>query len=255
MKQWFVPAAAISLLMGTVLAGGNVALFLDINGAASHLPDAGWSCLTVLGDTLVALVLLLPLARYRPDWAQAAVWAALPATLLTRSLKHWLDLDRPAAALGDSVHVIGPVLHHGSFPSGHTATVFVLAAVVMTGLRFSGPSLLVAALALLVGISRVGVGAHWPVDVAGGMLIGWTSGLIGIRLAQWRYAVRVLPPAAVQAILLGCAVWLLVGYDSRYPLAWVFQKAIALGALAIYLQSVGSGWQRARVAARAAQVR
>jgi membrane-associated phospholipid phosphatase len=251
MRRWWVAAAAMALLAAMAVSGGNAALFLHINGAAMWLPDVAWSCLTVPGDTLVALVLLLALARQRPAWVMATLAAALPATLLTHGLKHWVPVYRPAAVLHDAVHVIGPVLHRGSFPSGHTATAFVLATVVIAGLRATGPSLAVAALALLVGLSRIAVGAHWPVDVAAGMLIGWLSGLIGLRAARaWHD--RPLP-LAVQMLLVGCAAWLLVGYDSRYPLALVFEKLLAAGALAIYLQPLATGWYRARAAMRLAQ--
>lgn len=234
-----MPAAATALLIWTCLPGRNVALFLGLNGLATRLPDAWWSCLTVLGDTLVALVLLLPLLRYRRAWVMAALLASVPATLATHGCKHWMHAARPLVALGDAVHVIGPQLHQGSFPSGHTTTAFVLAAVVMAGLRFSARSLLVAAVASLVGLSRIAVGAHWPVDVAAGALIGWTSGLVGVWLASWRpLARRPAPTAAVLALLVGCTLWLLFGYDSRYPLARAFEQAVALGALVIYLWSV-----------------
>lgn len=250
-KQWWVPAAAITLLVCMAFAGGNTALFLYINGAAARLPDVAWSCVTVLGDTLVALVLLLALARHRPAWVMATLLAAVPATLLTHGLKHWVPVDRPVAMLHDAVHVVGPILYRGSFPSGHTATAFVLATVIIAGLRVSAATILVAALGLLVGISRIAVGAHWPVDVAGGMLIGWISGIIGLRAAR-AWDARPLP-LAVHVLLVGCAAWLLLAYDSRYPLALVFEKLLAAGALAIYLKSVASAWHRAHVAKRLAQ--
>lgn len=254
MGRWFVPVAAAGLLAWTGLAGHDKALFISVNSLAASLPDAGWSCLTVLGDTLVALVLLLPLLWYRPAWVIAALFAAVPAGAITHYLKHWAHAPRPALVLGDAVHVIGPALHQGSFPSGHTTTAFVLAAVVMSGLRFSAPSLLVAAVALLVGLSRVCVGAHWPIDVAAGMAIGWMSGLAGMQLTQWRrFAMRPRPIAAVHALLLGCAAWLLFGHDSRYPLARVFEQTVALGALALYLRPA---WQyRVTVAGVASTIR
>lgn len=251
MKRWWPMAAAMALLAMVALCGGNTALFLQLNGAAARLPDVAWSCVTVLGDTLVALVLLLAMARRRPAWAMAALAAALPASLLTHGLKHWVPVYRPPMVLHDAVHVIGPVLNRGSFPSGHTATAFVLATVIIAGLRSSGASLAVAALALLVGFSRVAVGAHWPVDVAAGMLVGWVCGLIGLRVAR-SWGDRPLP-LAVQAVLVGCAAWLLLGYDSRYPLALAFGKLLAASALAVFLQPLASDGHRARVATRLAQ--
>lgn len=251
MRRWWPAAPAMTLLAMVALCGGNTALFLQINGAAARLPDVAWSCVTVLGDTLVALALLLAMARRRPAWVMAALAAALPAALLTHGLKHWVPVYRPAMALQDAVHVIGPVLNRGSFPSGHTATAFVLATVIVAGLRSCGPSLAVATLALLVGLSRIAVGAHWPVDVAAGMLVGWICGLIGQRVARG-WGNRPLP-LAVQVLLVGCAAWLLVGYDSRYPLALAFGKLLAAGSLAVYVQPLASDWHRARMATRPPQ--
>lgn len=236
MRRWLVPATAMAMLVWTALSGQDAALFLSMNSSAAALPDAWWSCVTVLGDTLVALTLALPLVRSRPSWVMSALLASIPATIITHGLKHWVPALRPAAVLGDAVHVVGPTLHHGSFPSGHTTTAFVLAAVAMAGLRFSAPSFLVAATALLVGISRIAVGAHWPLDVAAGMLIGWASGMAGVHVAQTRQmGSNPRSMVAVHVLLVGCAVWLLVGHDSRYPLALVFEKALAVGALALYL--------------------
>ncbi|MFA5083608.1 MAG: phosphatase PAP2 family protein, partial [Hydrogenophilaceae bacterium] len=157
---WLLPAAALALLWP--LSGpANQAWFLALNGLAAGLPDVFWSDLTVLGDTLVALCLLLPFLRRRPDLVLAALLASLPATLLSHGIKDGLALARPFAVLADQVHVIGPYLKAGSFPSGHTTTIFVLASVLALGLRARGAMPALLALALLVGLSRIAVGAHW----------------------------------------------------------------------------------------------
>lgn len=57
-----------------------------------------------------------------------------------------------------------------SFPSGHTTTAFTMAIIIG---HFSA-ALLPAALplALMVGFSRIALGAHFPSDVAAGILLG-----------------------------------------------------------------------------------
>ncbi len=237
---WLLPVAALVLLWP--LSGpANQTWFLALNGLAARLPDVLWSDLTVLGDTLVALCLLLPFLRRRPDLVLAALLASLPATLLSHGIKDGLALLRPFAVLGDQVHVIGPYLKAGSFPSGHTTTIFVLATVLALGLRARGavPALLV--LALLVGLSRIAVGAHWPLDVAGGLLCGWLSGLIGLYLAgRFKILQRPAVLAGVRGFLVACALVLLVRYDSGYPLARSFEQALALAVLVFHLLP---GWK------------
>lgn len=238
---WLVPLAALALLWPLADDARNQALFLTLNGLAAGLPALLWSDLTVLGDTLVALVLLLPFLRRRPDLALAALLASLPATLFSHAIKDGLALARPYAVLADHVHVIGPYLKAGSFPSGHTTTAFVLAAVLALGLRSRGAAPAILLLALLVGLSRVAVGAHWPMDVAGGILCGWLSGLIGLWLAgRWTGLQRPAVLTGVRLFLLGCALVLLVGYDSGYPLARPFEQTLALLVLVFHLLP---GWR------------
>lgn len=57
-----------------------------------------------------------------------------------------------------------------SFPSGHTVTIFALAtALALIWRRLAWPAF---AMAILVGLSRIAVGAHWPSDVLAGAWIG-----------------------------------------------------------------------------------
>jgi undecaprenyl-diphosphatase len=65
-----------------------------------------------------------------------------------------------------------------SFVSGHTATIFAVAFVIgFLSHRWFWPAL---AVAVLVGVSRVVVGAHYPTDVLGGVIVG-TIGAYAVR--------------------------------------------------------------------------
>jgi undecaprenyl-diphosphatase len=61
-----------------------------------------------------------------------------------------------------------------SFPSGHTAAAVALA--VSWAGEGSGLGLLASGFAALVGFSRVYLGAHYPLDVMVGCLLGLTAG-------------------------------------------------------------------------------
>jgi len=145
----------------------------------------------MLGDSRVLLAsLLLFLIRHKHlVWAYMIV--LIPGTIIIQGLKRLLELDRPAAVIDPSLfHIIGKTLEHNAFPSGHTATVMGFAAIVMASglprsLRYG-----ILLLALLSGLSRIMVGAHWPLDVIAGIILGYLIGLAGVMLM--RYCDRLL---------------------------------------------------------------
>lgn len=241
---WLLPSVALLALLPLSEPARNQAMFLFLNQAAARLPDLLWSDLTVLGDTLVALVLLLLFPRRRPDLVLAVLLASVPALLLVHGLKDALEVARPYAVLGDQAHVIGRVLLAGAFPSGHTTTIFVLAAVLVGGLRSASASGWILAAALLVGGARVAVGAHWPLDILGGILCGWASGLLGLHWARrLGWAAQPVTQLVMRLFLIAAALMLLLDHDSGYPLARPFEQFIAVAALAAHLLP---GWRLER---------
>lgn len=73
-----------------------------------------------------------------------------------------------------------------SFPSGHTATAFALA----MAIAYLWPRWSVVAwvFAILIGISRLAIGAHYPSDIMGGAVVGLISTLILLR--YWKKSER-----------------------------------------------------------------
>jgi membrane-associated phospholipid phosphatase len=240
-----LPAVACALAAGAVaLSGANVSLFAATQAITVALPDGLWAFVTDQASTAsVAAWLSLSLLAW--PRAAAAVLLSWPAGLvLVRGLKHLVDAPRPEVLLPpEAIHVIGVSLSGLSFPSGHTATAFAVAAALLLSLtpgrqrRWALPALLLAA---LVGLSRIAVGAHWPVDVLAGAAIGWLCGLSGAWWsARWRFWER----RAGLAVL--CALGLLAGVlrmrlDTGYPAAQDF--ALLLGALAVAV-SLGAAWR------------
>ena len=75
------------------------------------------------------------------------------------------------------VRVLDRPLFGPSFPSGHTMTAFAVAvacSIFMPRLRY-----VLIPFACLTGISRIYVGAHFPIDVIFGGLVGVFLGLLG----------------------------------------------------------------------------
>lgn len=70
-----------------------------------------------------------------------------------------------------------------AFPSGHAQHAVVLwGFLALNGRKLYGPA---AVLVLLIGVSRLYLGVHWPIDVAGGWLIGATL-LVGFMWSEPR---------------------------------------------------------------------
>ncbi|MBP8284243.1 MAG: phosphatase PAP2 family protein, partial [Chromatiaceae bacterium] len=184
---WLPWSALAAALVGFALfvLGGYHAGFLTLNHLAAGGPPWLWEWLTVLGDARLAIALSLFFSLRHPRLFWALILAALIATAFTHGLKPWVSAGRPPAVLAlDSFHLIGPALRKSSFPSGHTVTAAVLLGVCLCFIQGMAARLLLIALALTVGLSRVAVGVHWPLDVAAGLAAGWLDALLVVWLSQ-----------------------------------------------------------------------
>jgi membrane-associated phospholipid phosphatase len=243
---WLPPVLSLFGILLIVATGTNQALFQVLNRSATLSGDGLWAYLTLLGDTLVALVLLAPLVRQRPELLKAMLFAVVFATLWVHLLKPLLDHPRPLAVLApEQVHLIGKALYRHSFPSGHTTTAFALAGIYV--LSRVHPLLAAASLtlAVLAGLSRAAVGVHWPLDILAGAFGGWLSVVLGMGLARriaWRPGrwTRL----GVMLVLSGCALALLIGRDLGYPQAIALQMLIGLFGLVVLLPGIFEVWKR-----------
>lgn len=170
------PALILASWIGVCLAAAavNRPLFALINGV--KWPPLDWIMLstTHLGNGAVAGMLVLLLAAFRRDLTLRAAAAMIVAGVLVHIIKDFVPMPRPPALIGDSVNVLGPRLMGKSFPSGHTATAFALA-FALKGCVDRRVFKAVLAAAVLVGVSRVYIGVHFPVDAAFGAFLGWAS--------------------------------------------------------------------------------
>jgi undecaprenyl-diphosphatase len=102
---------------------------------------------------------------------------------LSVAQKHWIARVRPDL----EPHLV--VVKTSSFPSGHanSSMIFYLsvAVILSAGTPWQRPAVAGAILlSLLIGLSRVMLGVHWPSDVIGGWAFGLLWVLLTLRLAE-----------------------------------------------------------------------
>jgi len=187
MKQLAAVPRGAGVGIATVAAGGHFSRLLAWD-QATLLAARRWRtprrtvvarALTRLGDaggwTFVGLAFFATLHPVGIDLGLRLGAAALLATVLSQALKRILHRARPDVAIAGFVpEAANP--DRFSFPSGHTCAAFAVA------LAFVGAPLglghLFLALAIGIGISRVYLGAHFPLDVGAGALLGSMAGLV-----------------------------------------------------------------------------
>lgn len=143
----------------------------------------GMGVLTCLTLAVIGYLILV----HRRRTALLVAVAIGGGVLLSLLLKQGFDRPRPDLVPHDSY------VYTSSFPSGHSmmaAVTYLTLAALLT--RTQGPRrvklyllTLATLLTLVIGISRIYMGVHWPTDV----LAGWTAGaawaLLCWQLAHW----------------------------------------------------------------------
>lgn len=178
-----LPASAATV------SGAEVGAFRAMN----DLPDAPsalvWTPMQLGSIVAVPATALVAAALRRVRLGLALGLGGLLAWLVAKVVKSEVMRGRPGALLEEAVLRDAPAGGLG-FVSGHAAVAVALATLAWPYLGSKGRAL-VAVLAVLVGVLRVYVGAHLPLDIVGGAGLGLVAGGV-VRLALGRPA----PPAS-----------------------------------------------------------
>ena len=137
---------------------------------------------TVLIIASVVIAILLWVAGHR-QLPFAFVAITMAGRGLSQAQKYWIGRARPDL----ETHLV--VVKTSSFPSGHANSSMIfyltLALILASGTKWRGVAVAGAlALSLMVGLSRVMLGVHWPSDVVGGWAFGMLWVLVTLRLGQ-----------------------------------------------------------------------
>lgn len=155
-------------------------LFFNLRGCRPPWLDRLMAGFTQVGNSLtgLALALILFFAGVRL-LAYGIILGTLTLWLVVELVKALARRRRPFLRLAQT-RIVGHREGGRSFPSGHTSQAFFMATL-LAGYYHAGVWAvgLLYATALLVGVTRMYVGAHYPRDVLAGAILGSAWGLLG----------------------------------------------------------------------------
>ncbi len=161
-------------------------LFLTLNHwLVNATGEQFWYVITNFGDGFFLFPIAMIIFLNDQIRQKILIVSLFTSCIIINCTKYAIAFGRPGTYFdGSEFNVIGNLLYSfNSLPSGHTATAFLL-----VGLAYSlnKKSLFYTlfGLASLVGLSRIAVGAHWPLDILFGMITGLFCAYAAILISQ-----------------------------------------------------------------------
>jgi undecaprenyl-diphosphatase len=148
----------------------------SISSADRWLARRVWTALTHLGGvicSILAAALPLGAAGALGAAAQRAMATLVISHVVVQLVKRTVGRPRPSQGIDHDALVVEP--DRFSFPSGHSAAAMSVA--LAYSVAFPALSVVLIPLAMLIGMSRVFLGVHYPGDVLIGQLIAVLTGL------------------------------------------------------------------------------
>jgi membrane-associated phospholipid phosphatase len=145
--------------------------------------------ITQLGNGVFAYaVALILIIRMEHLLAYELIFGNLTLWLTVELIKVLVRRSRPYSTVA-GMRVVGDKAGGTSFPSGHTSQSFFMASLMS---HYFHVGIWIAALlyvvALIVGITRMYVGMHYPRDVLGGAILGTAWGLFGVIINSYIFS-------------------------------------------------------------------
>ena len=164
---------------------GSILLLIQEHLRAPAL-DGVMQFITHLGDTgaiwIAIALILLCIPRTRKAGLVCAAALIVNLLITNVSLKNIIQRIRPYDVM-DSLKILVEAEHDFSFPSGHTACSFAGA----WAMRRTMPEkywIPAVVLAVLISLSRLYVGVHYPTDVIAGTIVGVFAAEISFRVLK-----------------------------------------------------------------------
>ncbi len=161
---------------------GNILLWIQEYIRSDFLTPI-FKFFTMLGDDggiwIAIAILLLFFRKYRKTGAMVGL--SLLGSLIFNNMliKNLVARTRPYNVI-ETLTILVPDPGEFSFPSGHTSSSFAAGVVLylMLPKKYGVPALI---LAVLISLSRLYVGVHYPTDVLGGMVMGTLIAVVVVK--------------------------------------------------------------------------
>ena len=183
-------AAAVAFVLGAhrarrgTVSDGERRLFHAFNSLPASLHVPVWAVMQLGSFGGVVGAAAAARAQGRTRLAHRLAWVGAGTWLSARAVKHLVQRQRPVHAVG-TARVLGREQRGLGYPSGHAAVATALVACAAPDLPARQRALAWVA-AAAVGPARMYVGAHLPLDVAGGVAFGLGFGTACRRLLRDR---------------------------------------------------------------------
>ena len=215
----------------------NRKLFFFFNSWSIYTGENLWAILTFFSDGLVSFIILIPFFRKYPKAFWGIFIAAILITILSQGFKRIFDVRRPPSVIDpEQLILIGPDWGKHSYPSGHSAMIFILGSIGIFSMKRNWLRWLLLLFVSIVAISRMVVGVHWPLDVIAGAFVGWTCGIVGLIAAKHTpFAVHITTKKIFGVLLaIASVVLFFADYTGHTEIFW-FQQFCAVVFLTIAL--------------------
>lgn len=186
-----------------------------LQGIRTEFLNVFFELITMLGEeTLMVLIIVSLWFAFDKRFAQKLFYVTVMSLSVNGILKNIVREPRPFAN-GEIICVRPDTATGYAFPSGHTQNFTTWATFFSVRFKKLWFTLLASVLVILVGFSRLYLGAHYPRDVVFGVILGITGAIAGGFLHD-KFKNKCTLYFATALVLTPFAVFFFMGHDPLF---------------------------------------